>query len=415
MLNATRIRLYPTKSQAQALAVQFGCVRWVWNEAITATQKTFRETGKGLTYYSLSSRLPKLKEQYEWLKNADSQTLQQTLKNLVRAYASFFGRRSQFPRFKSKHGRQSIQYPQRVKIEGSKAYLPKVGWVRCVVHRGISGAIKTVTISRNACGKFHAAILTEDGIELPKVSTEGKAIGVDVGLTHLAVTSDGSKFDNPRHLNKAARNLKRKQQSLSRKTKGSKSRDKARKLVSRAHERIACARKDHLHKLSRRIVNENQVIAVETLNVKGMMKLPTLSRAISDTGWSMLSGFLEYKAARDGKAFVKIARWFPSSKACSCCGAVKDKMPLDVRSWGCPDCGAHHDRDVNAAKNIRDEGLRILAGGSPATASGGDVSRGSGRNSATARSPSKLETQGYNPGVDHGLEVFASISTKGRE
>ena len=380
MFNATRIRLYPNEKQAQAFAVQFGCARWIWNNALALSQGTYRATGKGLNYHALALRLPKLKIEYEWLKDADSQALQQSLQNLARAFDNFFAKRGKYPRFKSKHGRQSYQYPQRVKIDGAKIYLPKIGWVRCVVHREIVGTFKTVTISRNASGQFHAAVLTDDGAELPEVSTEGKAIGVDVGLTHLAITSDGSKFDNPRHLNKAAKNLKRKQQALSRKVKGSKSRDKARKLVARAHERVACTRKDHLHKLSRRIVNENQVIAVETLNVKGMMKLPTLSRAISDTGWSMLASFLEYKAARAGKAFVKIDRWFPSSKACSACGSICDKMPLDARTWTCAHCGAHHDRDVNAAKNIRDEGLRILAGGLPATANGGNASQGPKRN-----------------------------------
>jgi putative transposase len=181
-------------------------------------------------------------------------------------------------------------------------------------------------------------------------------------------------------LNKAAKNLKRKQKSLSRKVKGSNSRNKARQLVARAHERVACARKDYLHKLSRRIVNENQVIAVETLNVKGMMKLPTLARAISDTGWSTLVSFLEYKAGRAGKAFVKVDRWYPSSKTCSTCGSIAEAMPLDVRSWSCLHCGERHDRDVNAAINIRDEGLRILAGGLPAAAGGGNVRHGARRN-----------------------------------
>ena len=393
MLNATRIRLYPTETQAQDLAFQFGCARWVWNNALALSQETYRATGKGLNYHALAVRLPKLKQELEWLKDADSQALQQSLQNLARAFDNFFSKRGKYPRFKSKHGRQSFQYPQRVKIDGAKIYLPKVGWIRCVVHREIAGTFKTVTISRNACGQFHAAVLTEDGAELPAVSADGKAIGVDVGLTHLAVTSDGSKFANPRHLKKAEKNLKRKQRSLSRKKKGSNSRNKARRLVARAHERVACARKDHLHKLSRRIVNENQVIAVEDLNVKGMLKLPTLARAISDVGWSTLTNFLEYKAARAGKAFVKVDRWFPSSKTCSACAAVAVDMPLDVRAWRCPNCGSLHDRDINAARNIREEGLRILAGGLPAAAGGGNVRHGAGRNprvravAVEARSP----------------------------
>ena len=393
MLTATLIRLRPTEQQAQALAVQFGCARWTWNEALAKSQALYRETGKGLNYHAMAIRLPKLKQEFEWLKDADSQALQQSLQNLARAFDNFFAKRCMYPRFKSKHGRQSIQYPQRVKIEGSRIYLPKVGWTKCVVHREIIGKFKTVTVSRNACGQFHAAILTDNDVELPTISTEGKAIGIDVGLTHIAITSDGSKFDNPRHLRKAQRNLKRKQQALSRKKKGSKRRDKARQLVARAHERVACARKDYLHKLSRRIVNENQVIAVEDLHVKGMLKNHKLARAVSDVGWGMLVSFLEYKAARDGKAFVKCDRWFPSTKTCSECGSITETKTLDIRSWTCPHCGAHHDRDINAAKNIRDEGLRILAGGLPATARGGNVSHGVRRNprvravASEARSP----------------------------
>ena len=381
MLTATRIRLYPTDAQAQALAVQFGSARWAWNNALAENQRLYAETGKSLNYHAMVIRLPKLKQEFEWLKDADAQALQQSLQHLARAYENFFAKRGRFPRFKSKHGRQSIQYPQRVKLNGSRIYLPKVGWTKCVVHREIIGKFKTITVSRNACGQFYASILTNDGLDMPAVSTEGKAIGIDVGLTHIAITSDGSKFDNPRHIRKAQRNLKRKQQSLSRKKKGSKRREKARKMVARVHQRIADARKDYLHKLSRRIVNENQVIAVETLNVKGMLKNHNLAKAVADVSWNMLTSFLEYKAARAGKAFVKCDRWFPSTKACSDCGSISETKPLDVRSWTCPHCGTHHDRDINAARNIRDEGLRILAGGQPVAASGGNASRVSVRKS----------------------------------
>lgn len=375
MLSATRIRLYPTPEQRQKLAVQFGCARWVWNNAFDLTQKTYRETGKGLSYHALAVRLPKLKQEFEWLTDADSQVLQQSLQNLAAAFDNFFARRARYPRFKSKQGRQSIQYPQRVKIDGSRVCLPKVGWVKCVVHRESVGKVKTVAVSKNACGQYHAAILTDDAMPLPPVSTEGKAIGIDVGLLDLAVTSDGSKFPNPRHIRKAERNLKRKRRTLSRKQNGSNSRNKARRLVARAHQRVADARRDHLHKLSRRIVNENQVICVEDLPVKGMMKNHNLAGAIGDVGWGMFTRFLEYKTGRDGKAFVRTNRFFPSSKACSRCGSITDKMSLDVRQWTGPHCGARHDRDINAAKNIRDEGLRLLAAGTVASAGGGSVSR----------------------------------------
>jgi putative transposase len=375
MLNATRIRLYPNAEQQQKLAVQFGCARWVWNNALALTQQTYRETGKGLSYHALAVRLPKLKQEFDWLADAHSQVLQQSLQNLACAFDGFFARRARYPRFKSKHGRQSIQYPQSVKLDGNRVYLPKVGWVKGVVHREIVGKLKTVTVSRNACGQFHAAVLTDTEMPMPPVSTEGKAVGIDVGLLDLAVTSDGSKFSNPRHIKAAERNLKRKQRKLARKVKGSNRRAKARRLVARAHQRVADARRDHLHKLSRRIVDENQIVVVEDLTVKGMVKNPNLAKAISDAGWGTLSRFIEYKCERDGKAFIRTNRWFPSSKACSACGHVRDKMGLEVRRWTCFQCGACHDRDVNAAKNIRDEGLRMLASGTGASASRGTISR----------------------------------------
>ena len=375
MFTATKIRLYPTVEQNIAFAKQFGCARWVYNNALGESQKHYRETGKSLTYAKLSVRLPALKQEFEWLKEADAQALQQSLQHLSRAFENFFAKRGSYPAFKSKRDKQSYAYPQRVKIEGNRIYCPKVGWVRCVVHREIVGRMKTVTISRNPCGHFYASVLTDDGEEAPQVSYDGKVIGVDVGLTHLGITSDGQKIDNKRLTRKHARNLKRKQQKLSRKQKGSNRRNKARRLVARVHERIANARKDHLHKVSRQIVNENQVIAVETLNVKGMTKNHKLAKAVSDAGWGMLSSFLEYKAAREGKAFVKCDRWFPSSKTCSSCGRMVRKLPLNVRSWTCAECGTKHDRDINAAINIRDEAVRMLkAGGQPVSASGGDVS-----------------------------------------
>ena len=375
MFTATKIRLYPTVEQNIAFAKQFGCARWVYNNALGESQKHYRETGKSLTYAKLSVRLPALKQEFEWLKEADAQALQQSLQHLSRAFENFFAKRGSYPAFKSKRDKQSYAYPQRVKIEGNRIYCPKVGWVRCVVHREIVGRMKTVTISRNPCGHFYASVLTDDGEEAPQVSYDGKVIGVDVGLTHLGITSDGQKIDNKRITKKHARNLKRKQQKLSRKQKGSNRRNKARRLVARVHERIANARKDHLHKVSRQIVNENQVIAVETLNVKGMTKNHKLAKAVSDAGWGMLSSFLEYKAARDGKAFVKCDRWLPSSKTCSSCGHMVRKLPLNVRSWTCAECGTNHDRDINAAINIRDEAVRMLkAGGQPVSASGGDVS-----------------------------------------
>ena len=273
MLTATKVRIYPNAKQEESLAKAFGCARWLWNNSLAETQKVYQETGKGLGQFALNKRLPELKKEYEWLAETHSQVLQSVSLNMSRAFVNFFERRAKYPNFKSKHGKQSIQYPQGVRIvEGRKIFLPKIGHIKAVVHREVIGTIKTVTVSRNQSGHYLASVLTENGSDLPNVSFSGKIIGIDVGLTHLAVTSDGSKFDNPRHLARAAKNLKRKQQKLSRKVKGSNTRNKARILVAKAHQHTANARKDWLHKLSRRLVDENQVIAVEDLHVKGMMK-----------------------------------------------------------------------------------------------------------------------------------------------
>lgn len=383
MLTSTKIRINPNSKQEESLAKAFGCARWLWNNSLAETQKVYQETGKGLGQFALNKRLPELKKEYEWLAETHSQVLQAVSLNMSRAFVNFFERRAKYPNFKSKHGKQSIQYPQGVKIvDGCKIFLPKIGHIKAVVHREIVGTIKTVTVSRNKAGRYFASVLTENGVAAPTASFDGKIIGIDVGLTHLAVTSDGSKFDNPRHLAKAANNLKRKQQKLSRKVKGSNTRNKARILVAKAHEHVANARKDWLHKLSRKLVDENQVIATEDLNVKGIMKNHCLSKAIGDVGWGMFTTFLEYKAARAGKGFIKVNRFFPSSKSCSCCMHVQASMPLNIRSWRCDKCGTLHDRDINAAQNIRLEAQRMIAAGIAGTANRGTVSQGKGRKSS---------------------------------
>ena len=385
MLNVTKIRLYPTSAQEEKLAKAFGCARWLWNNNLAEIQKVYQETGKGLGQYALNSRLPQLKQEFTWLGEIYSQVLQSVNLNMSRAFVNFFERRAKYPKFKSKHGNQSIQYPQNVKIvEGRKIFLPKLGHVKAVVHREIVGTIKTVTVSRNPAGKYFASVLSETSIAAPITSFDGKILGIDVGLTHLAVTSDGSKFDNPRHLAKAAQNLKRKQQKLSRKVKGSNTRNKARILVAKAHEHTANARKDWLHKLSRKLIDENQVIAVEDLHVKGMMRNHCLAKAIGDVGWGMFTNFIEYKAARAGKGYIKVARYFPSSKLCSKCLHKQAEMPLSIRAWCCVHCGALHDRDVNAAKNIGQEAQRLIAAGIAGTANRGIVSQKRGRKASVS-------------------------------
>jgi putative transposase len=232
--------------------------------------------------------------------------------------------------------------------------------VSATIHRVIEGKVKTVTISKNCSNQYFAAILFEDGKDKPESSTDGKAIGIDLGLTHFAATSDGSKFDNPRILGKHENNLKLKQQQLSRKQKGSSNRYKARKKVARVHRKITNCREDFLHKLSRRIVNENQVIVTENLNVKGMMQNQRLAKAIHQVGWGMFCTMLKYKAETEGKVYQEVDRFFPSSKTCHVCLNQVGSLPLDVRHWTCEHCQTKHDRDINAAINLRDEGLRIL-------------------------------------------------------
>ena len=306
-----------------------------------------------------------------------SQCLQQVCINLGTAFSNFFEKRARYPRFQSKHGKQSIQYPQNVQIKDSAIKLPGIGEVKAIIHRPIEGKIQTVTMSKNRCNQYYASVLFEDGKEKPSQSTEGKAVGVDLGLNHFAITSDGSKFNNPRWMDKHDRNLKTKQRQLSRKQKGSNNRNKARKKVAKVHNKVTRCRENFLHKLSRRIVDENQVIAVENLNVKGMVKKRcdpapfygareraprhhNLARAISQVGWGQFCTMLKYKAEQEGKVYVEVDRFFPSSKTCNVCLNQVDRLPLDVRSWTCSNCRTEHDRDINAAINLREEGLQIL-------------------------------------------------------
>jgi putative transposase len=368
MYKAYKYRIYPTSKQETLLAKSFGCARWFWNYALNLCQETYKNTGKGLSRGYIQGLLPALKKEHEWLKEPYSQCLQVVALNLSTAYKNFFDKRAMPPRFKPKHGRQSISYPQNVKFDGDCINLPKIGLVHCRLHRTLEGTIKTVTVSRHPDGKHFVSVLVDDGKAnpstalraSPKPISADKAIGIDVGLAHFAITSDGSKFDNPQHFVKRQRNLKKKQQKLSRKKKGSQNRKKARLAVAKVHSKIARCREDFLHKLSRKIVNENQVIAVENLNIKGMVKNHNLAKAISDVGWGMFCTMLKYKAESEGKQYIEIDRWFPSSKTCHVCLNRVDNLSLDVRAWTCNHCGTHHDRDVNAAINIRNEALRIL-------------------------------------------------------
>ncbi len=395
---AIKVRLYPTIQQQEVLSQHFGCSRWWWNHALNLCIETYKATGKGLTQVALNRFLPKLKKEKEteWLAECYSQVLQATTLNLVTAYKNFFEGRAKYPRFKAKKNKQSIQYPQSVKVVSSSLKFPgRVGIVKAKFHRPIEGTIKTVTVSMTPSGKYYASVLIELDGGSPVVSTDGKVSGIDLGLKDFAIVHDGiktSKYANPKHLAKHERNLHRKQQKLARKEKGSQSREKARLLVARVHERVSNVRQDYLHKLSRKLVDDNQVIVVESLNTKGMVRNHKLAKAISDVGWGMFVNFLQYKLDHEGKMLVEIDRWFPSSKLCSNCHYQVGEMPLDVRAWICPNCGTHHDRDGNAALNIRAEGIRMLSVlGTRTAADGGDVSPKLGRKSKLTQSPAKSE------------------------
>jgi len=251
--------------------------------------------------------------------------------------------------------------------------IPKIGEVKAKLHRTFEGNLKTVTISMGKTGKYYASLLFDDGLPELEISSEGKAVGIEVGLTHFAIISDGSKFDNPKPLKQREKNLKRKQHSLSRKEKGSKRRGKARRIVARVHEFNANIRNDFQHKLSRKLVNDNQVLVVENLAVKNMVKHHCLAKAISDCGWSEFTRQLKYKAQKDGKTYLEIGRFFPLSKICHVDLNQVGSLPLNVGSWTCSKFHGKHDRDVNPAINILHEDLRILALATSATASGGNL------------------------------------------
>ena len=378
MLKATKVRLYPTIEQQAALSFQFGAARWAYNYALDWRSNAWKESGESVTRRMTLDKLVELKRDDEtaWLKGADSQALQQSLLHLDNAFDRFFKKQARYPKHKSKRGKQSISYPQRVKVvDGDNLYLPKVGNVKAVLHREIAGKIKTVTVSRSLTGKYYASILCDNGELAPKAISDMDAdavIGADMGLSHLLVTSEGYKEGNPRFLKQAEVNLRRKQRSLSRKVKGSANRSRARALVANVHERVKNARNDFQHKLSKRLIDDNQAVCVETLKVKNMLKNRKLAKHISDASWSGLLRKLGYKAMWAGKHLQQVDQWFASSKKCSVCGTIAEAMPLDVRVWECESCGAKHDRDINAARNIRQQGiLKLKAAGLSVSACGG--------------------------------------------
>ncbi|ERT07435.1 transposase, IS605 OrfB family [Lyngbya aestuarii BL J] len=342
----------------------------MYNRFLAEWNKAYEKTGKGLSYTKCANQLPTLKQELPWLAEVASQVLQQSLKNLDTAFKNFFRGTGKHPRFKSKHRKQSVTYPQGFKVNGSSVKLPKLGEVKAKVHRQIKGKVKSVTVSMTSSGKYFASLRIELLGELPEQSTKGKVIGIDLGLDALIVTSDGEKIKPALFYRKYEKKLAKYQKRLSRKTKGSANRNKARLKVAKIHGKIANCRLDSHHKLSRKIVNENQVLVFENLNIKGLTRNHCLAKSINDAAWGMLQTLTEYKAKEQGKVVEFADRFFPSSKTCNHCGYRMKSMPLKIRTWECPNCGTLHDRDINAARNLRDY---FLAPGSGVLACGDDV------------------------------------------
>lgn len=350
-------RIYPTDAQATQLQKQFGCVRFVYNHFLYYSFVNYRETGKHRSYNENAKDLTMLKkmDEFHWLREVHSQPLQQALMDLREAFGNFFAGRAKLPRFKQKRGWKKFRFPQGVKLDEDEeqTYLPKIGWVKTVFHRQLPDAVlKSVTVGQSPGGRYTISCLYER--EMPKVTYTGGEIGIDMGLTHLAITSDGEKIANPRHLQKSMQRVKKLSKDLSRKQIGSAGWHKARRRLAKLHEKIRNQRHDYLHRLSYRWTHENQVIRLETLNVKGMVKNRRLAQSISSVAWSELKRQLEYKGRWYGCEIEYAPPFFPSSQLCHACRHKNSDLSLSDRQWQCPDCGVTHDRDINAALNIRD-------------------------------------------------------------
>lgn len=391
---AFKFRFYPTDAQAAEFARTFGCIRKVYNLALAARSEAWVLRQERVNYNATSAMLTAWKrtEQYAFLGEVAAVPLQQCLRHLQAAYANFFAKRAKYPRFKSKkHSRKSAEYTTSAfRWHDDTLTLAKMAepldivWSRPLPQ---GATPSTVTVSQDAAGRWFVSLLCDDVIEQ---TTAAGRVGVDVGLDSLITLSTGEKVTNPRHGRTDRVRLARAQRNLARKEKGSANQAKARLKAARVHARITDRRKDHLHKLTTRLVRENQTIVIEDLTVRNMVRNHRLARAISDAAWRQFRVMLEYKTQWHGRTLVAVDRWFPSSKLCSVCGALSEKMPLNVRKWTCR-CGTVHDRDVNAARNVLAEGLSVIA-------CGGGV-RPQRENSRTRQSSAKQETQRATAGI----------------
>jgi len=361
---AFKYRFFPTDAQAAQLAKTFGCARYVYNRALEYRTSAWRQEKKSASYHITSAKLTEWKKEPEnaFLSEVSSVVLQQSLLNLDAAFTNFFEKRSQYPAFKSKHGRQSARYATNAftyrdgRITLAKQSEPlDVVWSRPIPD---DAKLVNLTVSRDASGRYFVSILVETDVKpLKKTKAE---VGIDVGVKTLATTSGGKKLENPRPLIRREKRLKRLQRRLSRKVKGGNNREKARLKVAKLHAKISDTRRDTLQKFTTKIIRENQAIFVEGLNVAGMVKNHNLAKHIADAAFGEIFRELEYKAAWCGRTYFELGWFFPSSKLCSSCGHLLEELPLSVREWDCPRCGAHHDRDENAAINILRAGRYLL-------------------------------------------------------
>ena len=354
MFKAYKYRIYPTKKQAELVNKHIGSIRFVYNIALETKQIAYAGYGKNLSCFALNNQLPELKKECPWLKEINSQSLQQSITDLDSAYTKFFKGQADFPKYKSKHSqKQSFRIPQNVIVdfENEKLIVPKFKeGINIVLHRKYKGEIRQCTISRTPTGKYFVSILVENKKEFPnkfKIK-ENNAIGIDLGIKHFIVLSDGTKIDNPHYLKEGMKKLKFIQRKYS-KHKGKRTKQK----LALLHELIASQRKDFLNKLSSKIISENKTICLENLNISEMMKEHGLAQSISDVGWATFVTMLKYKAEWNGNNIIQIGRFEPSSKTCSCCGAINKNLTLNDRDWICDKCKTKHDRDHNAAINIK--------------------------------------------------------------